>query len=121
MDFLGIEFFGIRIFDWIVLIFLLAISARTFGVRDRLTYLEDKISDLWVKLVRNKEDKDEPHYWTSSFPDNSSETDEIIPKSDKKEETKNEKKETSFKGTTFKVLFAIVGFIVIVVIVNTYK
>ena len=118
MDFLGIEFLGIRIFDWIVLIFLLAISARTFGVRDRLTFLEDKVSDLWVKLVRNKEDKDEPSYWTSSFPDNSSETDEIIPESDKKEEPK---KESTFIGTTFKILFAIFGFIVIVAIVNTYK
>ena len=42
MDFLGNIFLGIRIFDWIVLVFLFSISARTFGVRDRLTYLEDK-------------------------------------------------------------------------------
>tara|TARA_R110002020_G_scaffold19997_3_gene68581 strand:- start:891 stop:1247 length:357 start_codon:yes stop_codon:yes gene_type:complete len=118
MDFLGNIFLGIRIFDWIVLVFLLSISARTFGVRDRLTFLEDKVSELWVKLVRNKEDKDEPNNWRPAFSDMSSDTEEIIPESNKKEEPK---KESTFIGTTFKILFAIFGFIVIVAIVNAYK
>tara|TARA_X000000950_G_C13715938_1_gene578153 strand:- start:219 stop:590 length:372 start_codon:yes stop_codon:yes gene_type:complete len=123
MDFLGNIFLGIRIFDWIVLVFLLSISARTFGVRDSLTFLEDKVSELWVKLVHNK--KDEPLNWSSPLPNTSSEMreelerhDEDIPNSDKKEKPK---KESTFIGTTFKILFAIVGFIVIVGIVNTYK
>ena len=118
MDFLGFEFLGIIIFDWIVLIFLFAISARTFGVRDRLNFLEDKVSDLWVKLVRNREDRDEPDNWRPAFSDMSSDTDEIIPEADKKQEPK---KESTFIGTIFKILFAIFGFIVIVAIVNAYK
>ena len=119
MDFLGIEFFGIRIFDWIVLFFLLTVSARVFGVRDSLYFLETKVSELWVKLVHNKEYKEKPHY--VPFSDTVSDTDEIIPASDKKEEPKKEKKKSTFIGTTFKILFVIVGFIVIVGIVNTYK
>ena len=118
MDFLGNIFLGIRIFDWIVLVFLFSISARTFGVRDRLTYLEDKVSELWVKLVHDKEN--EPNNWRPAFSDMSSDTDEIIPESDKKEEPKKEKNETTFIGTLFKVIFAFVGFTVIVAIVNTY-
>ena len=90
-----------------------------FGVRDSLYFLETKVSELWVKLVHNKEYQDRPHY--VPFSDTGSDTDEIIPESDKKEEPKKEKKESTFIGTTFKVLFAIVGFIVIVGIVNTYK
>ena len=119
MDFLGNIFLGIRIFDWILLFFILTISARVFGVRDSLYFLETKVSELWVKLVHNKENKEKPHY--VPFSDTVSDTDEIIPESDKKEEPKKEKKESTFIGTTFKVLFAIVGFIVIVGIVNTYK
>mgnify|MGYP001439096001 CR=1 FL=1 len=119
MDFLGNIFLGIRIFDWIVLFFLLTVSARVFGVRDSLYFLETKVSELWVKLVHNKEYKEKPHY--VPFSDTVSDTDEIIPASDKKEEPKKEKKKSTFIGTTFKILFVIVGFIVIVGIVNTYK
>ena len=118
MDFLGNIFLGIRIFDWIVLVFLFSISARTFGVRDRLTYLEDKVSELWVKLVRNKED--EPNNWRPAFSDLSSDTDENIPTADEKEKPKKDKKGSSFLGTLFKVIFAIVGFYLIVLMVNTY-
>ena len=115
MDFLGNIFLGIRIFDWIVLVFLFSISARTFGVRDRLTYLEDKVSELWVKLVRNKED--EPNNWRPAFSDLSNDADENIPTADEKEKPK---KETTFIGTLFKFIFAFVGFYLIVLMVNTY-
>ena len=118
MDFLGNIFLGIRIFDWILLFFVLTISARVFGVRDSLHFLETKVSELWIKLVKDKEYQDKPYV---PFSDTGSDTDEIIPESDKKEEPKKEKKESTFIGTTFKILFAIVGFIVIVGIVNTYK
>ena len=118
MDFLGNIFLGIRIFDWILLFFILTISARVFGVRDSLHFLETKVSELWIKLVKDTEYQDRPHV---PFSDTGSDTDEIIPESDKKEEPKKEKKESTFIGTTFKILFAIVGFIVIVGIVNTYK
>ena len=44
MDFLGNIFLEIRIFDWMLLFFILTIPALVFGVRDSLYFLETKVS-----------------------------------------------------------------------------
>jgi len=117
MDFLGVIFLGIRVFDWLILIFLCYIFGRT-------TIISNQIANVHIDVNRERDEAELERFRQENRLDDSNlddDTDKIIPSSDKKEEPKKEKKETTFIGTTFKVIFAIVGFIVIVGIVNTYK
>jgi hypothetical protein len=120
MDFLGNIIFGIRIFDWLILIFLCYLFGRT-------TIISNQIARVHIDVNRDRDEGALRSFRQDNRLDEKSldeDKDEIIPNRNDTNNTRDdswtEKKEPSFtkKAAKFSFWF-IISFIVVVAIMNS--